>query len=1235
MPSVRLPLNIINKNYMRKTILITITMLVAMISSAQNFVNLSSSQMKIDSVLPETSCFLALPQGYQDSVYTINLAYPEYKRLSRNEGRSYRNIKGSRKASENPVINYTTITEQKRATLKATFTPIVQHDGHLCYISSYLPELVSVASQSTAGSKSATLYADAAEEDGGTASGESGNASSGDDTESTTYISNSILSTGTWAKIRVSSTGIHRLTTDVIRKAGFSDMSKVKIYGYGGALVPEKLTQEYLQQHDDLKEVATCTVGGEKYFYAQGSVSWESQDSPLRIRNPYSDYGYYFITQDANEALTITEEDLLAQAQSSNEAYHYLHEKDQYAWEEIGRNLVENTAIAQGKTQSYNVVIPKDNTAVQLRIVITTASSAGYTVSTGNDRTWSGTMSSVSDYDKAVFRTITSELTSEDLAQATVDASGNYVLPVSVTCTSGGPVRLDYVSASFAVPAVVSALGTSYPSVEYVYNITNQNHHADEPVDLVIIIPTSQNTLEQAERIAELHNTYDKMTVRIVPADELYNEFSSGTPDVSAYRRYLKMFYDKANDATSMVNYCLLFGDCVWDNRMNTLPSSSYNVDNYLLGYQTENSYNLVNSIVCDDFIGILQDGMTVHADGFSDRSMQIDVAVGRIPVSGSTQAEQVVDKIVNYVSNAPAGAWQNELMFIGDDGDNNSHMRNINTNADEVMENSPGYTVSKVMFDAYEKTYSSTGSSYPDVENIVKNQQKNGALVMNYAGHATWSEIAHEKILLLSDFQNFRGSNYPLWITAACETVPFASTNNTIGEASVLNSAGGAIAFIGTVGTVYEEYNSRMNRYLMRYLLSYDDNGKPLGIGEALRKAKNSLIRGDISSIGNDLTINKHHYHVIGDPAMRLALPTYTAVIDSIDGQYVGDQDVIDEYPVISASSVVTVKGHIQDAKGNKVENFNGTANITVKDSQQVVECRGQSDSNTNFVFLDYDSNLYVGTSAVSNGDFSVTFRVPREIYNDGGAGLITVYARDNSHMMSANGETSNFSAAGWEEVTNDNIGPSIYAYLNSPSFTNGADVGTTPFFVAEISDNDGINVTGSAIGHNLELVVDGDASMTYDLNSNFQFDTDSYTSGQTYYVLPALAAGNHSLTFRAWDLLGNSSTLSLSFRVVKGKSPVISDVRVAPNPITDTATFYITHDMQGSSADVCIDIIDMMGRAVETLQWSDTLSETTPTTAFRWTPSGIAPGMYLYRVRLSANGSEYVSKTKKLILK
>lgn len=1054
----------------------------------------------------------------------------------------------------------------------------------------------------------------------------------GNSPDASIYASSSVLANGKWAKIRVSSTGIQKITSDVVRQAGFSDLSRIKVFGYGGNLIPERLKAEWIKEHDDLKEVPTCNIGGAKYFFGEGPVSYTSASSSSRTRNPYSDYGYYFITE-GDGGLTCSEQELVNTASQSASLTHCLYENDEYSWSEMGRNLVEKAEIKPGKSKTVEITIPEANTQAFVYVCLTIGSnSAGFRIKCG-DRTTSGTLSVPSDNYKGYSCEYSFSLTNL-ASHATPDGWGNYTLPVVVenTGTQIGSVRIDYILASFTNPsAVVTPSSGGCPTVEFVENVGNQNHHADTPVDYVIIVPTSGVLNAVADKLGQLHNQYDGMTYRVVSAKELYNEFSSGTPDVSAYKRYLRMFYDR--DKTKYPKHVVLFGDCMWDNRMTTL-SKEFRVDDYLLGYQTNESYNLAASTVADDFIGVMKDDITIHGEGYTTACYDglLDVAVGRIPVVSATDAVKVVEKIERYIKTTPAGDWQNEIMFIGDDAvqDNDiSHMRNINDNADNVIKNSPGYNVKKIMLDAYEIKSTSVGDRYPEATAAIKKQQNNGALIMNYGGHSSWTELSHQKVLELNDFINFRGSNYSIWFTAGCETVPFDQSFNTMGEAALLNADGGAIAFIGTARSVYEDRNTILNKAFMRYVLSYDAEGNPLTVGEALRLAKNEL-SGNTTGKATDRSINKHQYALIGDPALRMPLPKCVAVIDEING--VSSQTV----QSIKGNSIVTVKGHIQNRQGEKAGNFNGVASVIVRDSKQSVRCRGNDAGGLgkNVVYDDRTSMLYKGLCSVENGVFTFTFRVPRDIYNDSSTGLITVYARDENLRLSANGESSCIKAEGWEDVVNDMAGPDIFAYLNNENFQNGGTVGITPYFVAEVSDKDGINCTGSSIGHNMELCIDKDASLTFNLDDNFQFDYGSYTNGQTYYVLPPLAPGRHTLTFRAWDLLNNSSTTSLDFVVNKAVVPELVNVTVAPNPVKTSCYFHLTHDMRGSDAQIFIDIISPMSQEVTTIEWKDTFSETSSTTSYHWMPAGLPNGLYLYRVRVTCDGNHYVTKSKKLII-
>ena len=1179
---------------MRKlyTIILLLTCIIT-VQAQKRFYNLTAEELRIDSVLPNVAYSVQLPKNYQDSAYTLSIKYPEYINMPESDIRKYKAICKDIKTGKNPDIKKNISIDKKRAIFVANISPIIYRDGKYQYLVSFLAEL---KSSPKAQAKAKLLASPKAER----------------------YAEHSILSQGKWAKISVSNTGIHQLTASTIKSAGFSDISKVKIYGYGGNLVSEVLNDSYLREYDDLKEIPTCTVGGKKLFYAKGSIYWDSNESSVRTRNPYSDYGYYFITENDNEPLTCTEKELLNTAWPTPDAYHSLYEKDEFSWMSGGRNLFYKEAIESGKTGKYIINIPEGNTEADLTVSVTANPQTAIKIYLNNKEIGSRTISIMANY-KANGFTDTWHVN---------NLHGNDT--VYIKNVSGGIARLDYISLRYNTPKAAPVLATDdFPTAKYVYNITNQDLHADKDYDMVIIIPTSQKLLKQAQRLAKHHADHDGLNVRIVPADELYNEFSSGTPDVSAYKRYMKMLYDKS-DSLHMPKSLLLFGDCTFDNRMLISDAKSEtkknSLDDYLLCYESENSFSSTECYVSDDFLTYLDD-----EEDISTFVGLPDIGVGRFPCTSEEEAKILVDKTINYALNTNAGSWQNTIMFLGDDGNNNIHMHDVNDVAEQTISEHPGYYVRKIYWDAFNRTSLSTGNRYPDATEIIKQQQNNGALIIDYAGHGSPTSISHEIVLSVKDFANFKGNNLPLWVTASCEIMPFDSNDETIGEKALLNAEGGAVAFYGTTRTVYVPQNKKINSAFMKYVLSYDENGKPVTLGEAQRLAKNYLVKNGI-----EITKNKLQYSLLGDPALSLALPTYTAVIDNINGIDVKS----DSLPQLRAGDKVSIKGHIELA-GNKAENFSGTLDAMVRDTKETVKCKlnntTSEGADTAFIFTDRKNNLYHGTNKVENGEFNFTFAVPKDINYADGTGLINIYAYDPALKASAHGACDKFTVNGSNIAENDSIGPSIYCYLNSEDFTFGGEVNSTPFFVAQISDKDGINASGAGIGHDMTLIIDGDIDKTYNLNDNFTFDYESYTSGQTFYALPALSEGKHTLKFRAWDILNNPSTTTLDFVVKKSIQPNIVDVYATNNPARESTTFVVAHNFCGAELELVIDIMDTSGR----LLWSTSERgiATTNTIAYKWdltTDSGakLNTGIYLYRIKLSSNGSSYASKTQKILI-
>ena len=1161
-------------------------LMVCLGTSAQKFFNLTSEEVRIDTMLPHFSSSFPLGDAFRDSIYTVSIAYPEFIDMTDADIAVYKHVSGAA-LPVLPTVTQRVVVSRKKGSLEVSFCPLVFRNNKYQILVSFMLDVKAKSVRRSVRRAMAATRAGAADR----------------------YASHSVLAQGVWAKISVPSSGIYQLTDALIREAGFTDINKVKVYGYGGALQDEALSPEYLIRTDDLKEVPTCQVNGKRLFYAQGPVSWSSPAATKRTRNPYSNYGYYFITQDENAPQQVDSTAFLHSFYPSADDYHSLHEVDNFAWYPGGRNLFENDPIENGSSKTYTLSSPGRGKHGRLSVAITAGANSAATIAL-NDSVI-GTMNiSLSAYDKG--NSSTRVYTVDNLSEANT---------IKISTTSGGPIRLDYLSLTTDKPRPAPSLAAgTFPSPEYVYHITNQDHHADGPADMVIIIPTSQKLRKQAERLKAFHEQHDQLRVNLVPADELMNEFASGSPDANAYRRYLKMLYDRAATDADMPRYLLLFGDCVWDNRMLTSDCRTLKADDYLLCYESENSFNEVLCYVDDGFFCLLDDGEGADAK----HSDKLDVAVGRFPVTTESEAKVMVDKTIDYAMNTHAGAWQNTLVFMGDDGNDNLHMRDVNDVAEDIASRHPEYLIRKVMWDAYQRESSSTGDSYPDVERVLKQQQSAGALIMDYAGHGIQYQISHEGVLKLDDFKRFTNVNLPLWITASCDIMPFDGTVETIGEAAVLNERGGAVAFFGTTRTVYSNYNKLINRAFLRQVLSLKD-GKPVTLGEAQMLAKNALITSN-----QDTTENKLQYALLGDPALSLKLPVARVVIDSINGQPVGSSGA---QALLKVGTVATFGGHIEGQSG-----FQGVLTAIVRDTREQIVCRdNEGKASSPFVYYDRTKVLFNGSDSVRNGRFRIAFAVPKDINYAEGTGMINLYAVTNDHSLEAHGVCDAFTVGGNQLVGNDSIGPSIYCYLNSPSFVNGGKVNPTPYFVAQITDEDGINTTGNGIGHDLQLMIDGQMATTYNLNGNFTYDFGSYTSGSTYYNLPELTPGTHRLQFRAWDVLNNSSTAELTFQVVRGLEPTLFSVDVTHNPATTGTTFMINHDRNGGMMEVEIDVYDLSGR----LLWKHNEGGISTSSAYTvdWdlrTDGGgrLQTGVYVYRAAISSDGSRRVSKAKKLIV-
>src|SRR5690554_8135102 len=121
------------------------------------------------------------------------------------------------------------------------------------------------------------------------------------------------------------------------------------------------------------------------------------------------------------------------------------------------------------------------------------------------------------------------------------------------------------------------------------------------------------------------------------------------------------------------------------------------------------------------------------------------------------------------------------------------------------------------------------------------------------------------------------------------------------------------------TTRAVYFSTNSLTTAAFFSNVYTRDANESPLTFGEIILRTKNSVL-----GVSN----NKRSFMLLGDPALKIALPYEKVVLDSIN-----NVDVNIENDTIRALSKVRMRGHIEDQYGNHLTGFNGVIQPSVYD--------------------------------------------------------------------------------------------------------------------------------------------------------------------------------------------------------------------------------------------------------------------------------------------------------------
>ena len=742
-----------------------------------------------------------------------------------------------------------------------------------------------------------------------------------------------------------------------------------------------------------------------------------------------------------------------------------------------------------------------------------------------------------------------------------------------------------------------------------------QNNFQD--IDYVIITP--KFLVSQAEKLASFHRTYSNLNVKVIALENIYQEFSSGKQDIAAIRNCIRYIYENASSTEKKVKFLNLFGDASFDYKSRTLNNNNIVPIYHALCSNTVGE----ESFASDDFYA------RMDPDEGNDNSSfgGIDIAVGRMLVSDNAQASEMINKVVEYHDGKSYGNWRNNLVLLSDDSDQNSDsslQARQNTLADRIATEKPFFNVSKILLDSYTQEASAGGSRYPKARSDFFNAFEKGALVFNYLGHGGEDGLASERIWEKSDGQNLSNQyKYPLFITITCEFSRFDDpTRPTAGEYVYWNPKGGAISLLTTIREIGQPTAENFNDILNKNLFSYGSN-QYAAISEVLRNSKNE----SPSSASNVI-------FYIGDPALMLAIAK-----PKINLTKVNDVVISQTIPDFKSLAKIKITGEITDENNVLLSNYNGELATAIFDKLLTNSTLNNDGYSPAMSFKTLGETIFRGNASVTNGQFEFSFVVPRDIRIPVDNGRISFYSKKNGTLENQSGYNSIIKIGGINEnAPQDNISPKVKLYMNDETFVPGGITNESPFLLAFLEDENGIN-TASGIGHDIVAILDGDVSNPYILNDYYQTKLDDYTNGNLRFPLRNLAPGLHTISFTAWDVYNNPVTSEIQFTVVGDDSLTLTHVLNYPNPFSTYTQFWFSHNRPYEPLEVQVQVMTITGKVV----WTKNQIVTTEGFLSReitWDGRDdfgdrIGKGVYIYKLTVKSNlTNKKAEKYEKLVI-
>ena len=1052
----------------------------------------------------------------------------------------------------------------------------------------------------------------------------------------------SVLSKGLWFKLAVLEEGVYRVDFALLKTLGVEpaaiDPAKVHIYGHPAGPLAQSLQRPYLS---DIVEQATYLFanadnawGENEYllFYAVGADNYRFNTETKRFTytsHPYSEEAYYFLSiqdQSARRMSSyVSPADPSATAITTYQAY-YAHEKERHNFLRSGRIWYGESLSSPSQRLHFSLPFApiagasasvswaaagacQSTCSLTLRYgqqvvgaplsfqpVMTGPykrradhhmQTTTFTIHSSEDvvYTFQSNRSSDVAYLDYFFLQASAALRYETEAlffSALGTASGDpfvyeaeapmqsfllwevatFAAPQLLSYTyQNNRIRFTYAGRKDQLPrfALFSVKDTQRP--RFVSKIETQDLLAQTvPQFLIITHPLLQVS---AQRLAHFHSTYDLLNTLVTTTEEIYHQFSAARPSPIALRNYIHFLTQKS---PHRLQYVLLFGAATFDYK-GILNRLSTHVPTYL----SVESLDPILTYGSDDYFGLLEEEEGLWEESATTFAT-LDLGVGRLPARSAEQAEIIVNKIISYATKGAVGPWQQRITFVADDGDGHLHHRDAEKLIETLVRAAPSFRAERMYLDFFPQRKERKGQRAPQATARLLQLIEDGSLVINFNGHGNTSFWTKEEIFTRSHIHELKNqTQLPLFVTATCDFGRHDDPNTvSAGEELLFHPYGGAIALLTHARPIRSDVNFRIDSAFLRALPRHLPSGKWPRLGDVIRNTKN----------GGNFGISNRSFTLLGDPALQLSYPALQVALTEINGTQVENfQDTLPSH------SLAHLKGQIQNLLHVPVSDYKGELQITIYD--QALSMRTLGDEGTPFTYPAHSSLLFQGLASIENGQFSFQVPIPRDISYKKAPTRMYFYASSETHIkeVAIGGLSSVYVGGTAADVVSDAKGPSIHAYLNHPSFTDGAQTGLKNTLFISLRDEQGIKLSETDLSKQLSFVLD--QGQHVQLSTFFWAEKDSYTSGNIVYPLERLSEGPHHIRIYAWDNLNNFSSKSLNFFVSTHTKIKIFNVTNYPNPANLETIFSFTHDKGNHLLNVKLRVYEIEGKNIYNKSW------------------------------------------------